>query len=411
MDLDLPHGFRPKNHFRMKNFYRVATATPSTNNRLLVRLPCRFLRIIARSILFALVIATFPWIVSVVRSTNTAYIPTRPQPGDDAFFLPMLFGDLSDLGLFKPDDRAVYVGEATHHRLRFLKEKDMDVISERDLVRQRSIPTATFDFMFADGFSAAGFIDRTLKNDGIVAIQMSGDPVENFRVPLNYKIVYVQQFEATVVAMRKICKADEAALHPTTSKRLLTNRRLLSISSDSRKAALNSLEDVLLEPPRTSSMRSNGYLKKTKYLPDLTGDSLDGYPRRVFIDVGLSGRGSSTMWFEQHYPKRNRDFEIYKMEIVSEGQVVSAAPPIGMSDWLRMNIKEDEYVVMKAEAEAVEEMLKSRVIYLVDELFMECKHQGQKGKNMEKSKRAYWECLALYGKLRDEGVAVHQWWG
>lgn len=87
-----------------------------------------------------------------------------------------------------------------------------------------------------------------------------------------------------------------------------------------------------------------------------------------------------------------------------------AAAEIGMSDWLRKNVKEPDYVVMKAEAEVVEDMIKSKAINFVDELFLECKPEGHGGrKNM--SKRAYWECLALYGKLRDEGVAVHQWWG
>lgn len=43
--------------------------------------------------------------------------------------------------------------------------------------------------------------------------------------------------------------------------------------------------------------------------------------------------------------------------------------------------------------------------------FLECKHQGVKKGDKKKSRRAYWECLSLYGMLRDEGVAVHQWWG
>nr|AFK46323.1 unknown [Lotus japonicus] len=67
---------------------------------------------------------------------------------------------------------------------------------------------------------------------------------------------------------------------------------------------------------------------------------------------------------------------------------------------------------MKAEAEVVEEMIKERTIYLVDELFLECKNEWwQKKGKRKKSRKAYWECLALYGRLRDEGVAVHQWWG
>ncbi|KAK9266170.1 hypothetical protein L1049_000017 [Liquidambar formosana] len=91
---------------------------------------------------------------------------------------------------------------------------------------------------------------------------------------------------------------------------------------------------------------------------------------------------------------------------------IRLAPQIGISDWLKKNVREDEYVVMKAEAELVEDMIKAKAICLVDELFLDCKNQWQDGKKKnKKSRRAYWECLALYGRLRDEGVAVHQWWG
>ena len=172
---------------------------------------------------------------------------------------------------------------------------------------------------------------------------------------------------------------------------------------------------MLLEPPRASSGRSKTYLKRTKYLPDLLGDTHESYPRRVFIDVGLPEKegGSGSNWFAKNYPTRNLKFEMYKIEILTKEtsrKEVPTVAEIGMSDWLRKNVKEAEYVVMKAEAEVVEDMVKSKVIRLVDELFLECKPQGHGGrKNM--SKRAYWECLALYGKLRDEGVAVHQWWG
>ncbi|WCJ18828.1 hypothetical protein M5689_001151 [Euphorbia peplus] len=86
---------------------------------------------------------------------------------------------------------------------------------------------------------------------------------------------------------------------------------------------------------------------------------------------------------------------------------VSTATSLDVSNWLMKNVKEDEFVVMKAEAEVVEEMLRRRSISLVDELFLEC--ENQEGRKMKK--RAYWECLSLYGKLRDNGVAVHQWWG
>lgn len=149
------------------------------------------------------------------------------------------------------------------------------------------------------------------------------------------------------------------------------------------------------------------------------GDSLDGYPRRVFIDVVGSSekKKSGSDWFSTHYPTRNKDFEIYKIETVTSEEeeespetTAPATAEIGMSDWVRKNVKEEEYVVMKAEAEVVEEMMKTKAIRLVDELFLDCKPQLE-NKDRRQRRRAYWECLALYGSLRDEGIAVHQWWG
>ncbi|PON63473.1 hypothetical protein PanWU01x14_131370, partial [Parasponia andersonii] len=87
----------------------------------------------------------------------------------------------------------------------------------------------------------------------------------------------------------------------------------------------------------------------------------------------------------------------------------------GISEWLEENVREEEYVVMKAEADAVEEIMvkSSKAIQLVDELFLDCKPNknqlDRKTPNMGHRRWAYWECLALYGRLRDEGVEVHQW--
>ncbi|KAB1203901.1 hypothetical protein CJ030_MR8G020758 [Morella rubra] len=162
-------------------------------------------------------------------------------------------------------------------------------------------------------------------------------------------------------------------------RNMATQRRLCNYAS-AKKAALKNLEDVLLEPPRAALGKSSRYLKRTRYLPDLMGDSLENYPRRVFIDVGSVEKegGGGTSWFERHYPMRNKDFEMYKIESVTDQESTGKeVPQIGMSDWLRKNVRDEEYVVMKAEAEVVEEMVKKKAIRLVDELFLECKPQPQ----------------------------------
>ncbi|CAK7347240.1 unnamed protein product [Dovyalis caffra] len=382
----------------------------------IIKLPSiRVLRLLAQSLLLALIFATFLLLRTLSDASPSSVSPIpEPEPDPDlidAKFLPLLIHDLANEGLLKTGNNAVFLGSGIDNATRvseILNANDALTISATNLDGQSSIPGESFDFSFTfdDFHTSSEFIDRTLKVGGIAVVQLSNNPSSAFDKPSNYKIVYLRRFQATnILAMRKTGYEDAT---------LSTQRRLLGYdhATEAKKAALENLEDVLLEPPRSASGKSSRYLKKTRYLPDLMGDSLESYPRRVFIDVGLPEKegGSGTGWFAKNYPTRNLDFEMYKIETVTEessGKKVPQVEEVGISDWLKINVKGEEYVVMKAEAEVVEEMVKSKAIRLVDELFLECKPR----RNGNGSKKAYWECLALYGKLRDEGVAVHQWWG
>jgi hypothetical protein len=99
---------------------------------------------------------------------------------------------------------------------------------------------------------------------GIVIADLNENPFAAFHKPSNYKIVYLRRFDSVVMAMKKTG---------------LVERRL---SRYAKKAALEDLEDVLLE-----SSRVDLGFKRTRYLPDLMGDPLESYPRQVFIDVSL----------------------------------------------------------------------------------------------------------------------------
>ncbi|KAM7527551.1 hypothetical protein LguiB_030961 [Lonicera macranthoides] len=89
-----------------------------------------------------------------------------------------------------------------------------------------------------------------------------------------------------------------------------------------------------------------------KFLPDLLGDSLESNQRRIFITDGK-------VYVEIY----NLKVEIYDSETIPKGL------GIGVSDWFVRNVKEEDYVVMKAEVEVVEEMIMKRKMYLVDKLF------------------------------------------
>ncbi|XP_059637307.1 uncharacterized protein LOC132279366 [Cornus florida] len=410
--MDLVHGFRSKHHNKVNNTRFLKNTIRSPHFWIL--------KVMARALLLALIIVSIiSWLGSTKSSSSKSKFNDEANVDSsfvgidsmNAELLPLLFHDLANEGLLKGGARALLVSDGNNEEIMYnsqiLNDNEMDMISYSDSDRQSLVPDETFDFAFAHSFqSASDFIDRTLKVGGIAAVQLSDDPSFSFPKPTNYKIVYLRRFDPTIIAMRKTAPTDT---------NMPAQRRLFGISSEAKKEALKNLEDVLLEPPRAKSGKSKRYLKRTRYLPDLTGDSLESYPRRVFIHVGTPGMDNDARWFEKHYPTRNKDFDIYKIETVTAEEPAGResgeeVPEIGMSEWLWENVNEDEYVVMKAEAEVVEEMVKSRAIVLVDELFMECKHQGL-SKKSKNSRRAYWECLALYGKLRDEGVAVHQWWG
>lgn len=83
---------------------------------------------------------------------------------------------------------------------------------------------------------------------------------------------------------------------------------------------------------------------------------------------------SSAVWFESHYPKGDHDFMIIQMDVATgKAEAMAATGVGGMADWLEENVQE-EYMVMKAEAEVVEEVVKGQAFRLVDELFLECDH-------------------------------------
>ncbi|KAE8725008.1 Eukaryotic aspartyl protease family protein [Hibiscus syriacus] len=392
-----------------------------SGTRLMVKVPrYRVFKLLGQFLMvFALTIMLLKFILNNETGLNPEIVSDDAVTSVDPInleFLPVLFNDLNNEGILKPGKKGVllrdeYDEEKETIQGSLLSTKiDMEFSAVNDFEEKSFIPNESFDFIFTKSFqSAHKFIDRILKVGGIVVVQDLGEwSSHSFNNSSDYKIVYYRKFQLINVFVMKKLKNVR-----TTSA--TTKRRLFGYNtSEAKKAALKKLEDVLLEPPRAFSGTSKTYRKRTKYLPDLLGDTLESYPRRVFIDVGSPKKdgGSNTNWFSKHYPTRNLEFEMYKIETLTKESWKKKAvlETTGMSDWLRKNVKEEEYVVMKAEAEVVEDMVKSKAIRLVDELFLECNPKGVGGrKNMRK--RAYWECLALYGKLRDEAVAVHQWWG
>lgn len=361
------------------------------------------LRVVSRSLLLAVFVITLPligYISGRLASENVVDITGFK-------FFPEIFQDLAYESLVKMGDTGLILSSGVDHpvkNLRFLYSNDVELVVESDLDGKSWFPDESFDIVFSSSLEGSKKLtDRILKDGGIVVMESGNGPAYEFQRDSNYKVVYLRRFDVTVLAMRKADRVNQAKYSGAT-------RKLFEVTPEAKKDALSGLEDVWLEPPRRAWADSNK-LRNFRFLPDLMGDSLENYPRRIFI---TDEKTQSVEWFRQNYPTRNQDFKIYNLDIKMNYEETEAKGLVknevlstnGVSNWMANNVKEEDYVVMKAEAEIVEEMITKDTISLVDELFLECRNQWQDG---SKSKRAYWECLALYGKLRDEGIAVHQW--
>lgn len=374
----------------------------------------KVLRVMSRSVFLALVLLSLPCIRSIVRGSSASFLNIDVDDYDSGFtnveFLNLLFQDLGNEGLIKKGDKALLVGSGSIRpviaSLQFSTDNEIHLVVESDLERLGSIKDERFDFAFVSSSRVTKFVDHVVKVGGIVVMQLTGDISDTYEKPSNYKIQYLRRYNSTILAMRKTALANE--LIDSSAK-----RRLCQWTLEAKKAALKDLEDALLEPPRNALAKSNKFLKRIKFLPELLGISVGSYSRMVFVDVSLvKEKGGIKDWFHHNYPF-SQDFEMYSLELVTEEDTGKNASSVDVLDWLKKNVKEEEYVVMKVESEVAEEMIEKQAICLVDEMFLECKNQRQdKGKKKnDKSQRSYWECMTLYGRLRDEGVAVHQWWG
>lgn len=404
--MDLVHLRRARKGIKMKELNSFGMGIMGLNRGalLIIRLPdSRILRIMSRSLFLAIFLLTLPSIRSVFRDgLNSIEKSDNGFDPSDLKLLQILFPDLVEEGLLKKGHKGLIVGSGVGENLEtfeFWGKYGIELIPhvESNLDDNKSVPNESLDFVFGLNFKSIMPVDRVLKAGGIVITQLGNEPLGLLQRLPNYRIVYLRRFQNTMVAMRKV-GSKENSNDPI--KKLIP----CGISQEARKLALTSLEDLLLEPPRRA-LKSKDKLWRFKFLPDLLGDSLESYPRRIFVSDEKSGVED---WFHNNYPTRNQYFEVYNLELNAnkDVRIEKSSRNKGASEWLRNNVRREDFVVMKAEAQVVEEMMTENTICLVDELFLECKNQWQQ----KESKRAYWQCLALYGSLRDQGVAVHQWW-
>uniref|UniRef100_I1QC99 DUF7870 domain-containing protein n=1 Tax=Oryza glaberrima TaxID=4538 RepID=I1QC99_ORYGL len=358
----------------------------------------RLLRLVARAALLAVVV------LSLV-SLRLALSPATAVGDDGELYLPVLLAEVSDRGYLRHGSRSVFVGDAGSWAP-FLERHHVAVFRAGKL---RELADESVDAVLFDGDAVQlGAVNRVLKLGGVAAgFATSGS--STLQLPDNYRAVFAHRSEAAIAF------AVEKTTPPTTSAAVTASpvgphRKLLALPGSKKDDALAGLEAVLLEPPQRQHRRIIRRLRP-RYLPELTGDSLEGYRRRTFIDVapsrGGGGGGGAASWFKKHYPRGKRVFDMVRLDAADATEPAASSSAAGIAEWLEGNVREEDYVVVKAGVEAVEEILRRRAaVRRVDELFLDC----DAGAGADAARRPYWECLALYGRLRDHGVAVHQWW-
>ncbi|KAL1534369.1 hypothetical protein AAHA92_30554 [Salvia divinorum] len=327
-----------------------------------VKLPdSRSLRVVSRSLFLAVVLLSLPSIGSIIRAASNDGVLS-----DWIENLPLLLRDLEDEGLLAEGHRG-FVVAAGEVDFAFLRHAGVDFTAGDGV---KADAHRVFDYIYAPNFSGIELMNGSVRGGGLAIAPLGGDISAEIRLLRDFKIVYLRRMNGnTVVAMRK---NSAAAGYSGGGRGVICG----GIGGGGKKeAALKGLEGVYLEPPRAAKE------SRFKFLPDLMEDPLDEYRRRVFV----ADDDDAVDWFYKNYPMRGQEFEMFDME---------------EADW-ELGVGAEDFVVVKAEAQAAERMLRDKTICVVDELFLDCR---------EEEGRAYWNCVELYGKIRSEGIAVHQWW-
>ncbi|XP_074577373.1 uncharacterized protein LOC141833775 [Curcuma longa] len=346
-------------------------------DELVIRLPHPLLlSVIARSVLLTTAILAFPWLRFILPHAAAGLILPSPTHrwADEPFFLPMLLRDLRREGLLVASARgpAIFLGNPGA-RIALVKQNKMfPVMTE---IGRMAVPDHSVDFVLdADGFCDASFVfvDRILRIGGVAIIRLSVDPSRIFHLPTNYKIVYIRQFGSTIVGIKKMTHAiARGDANSAEFEDIHIGRKLLAVPEQNNKLPKNQIGRKLLA-------RSNiDLLRASKNALALDLKSLALFHKKIKKSV------------HRHWAPRtneqNPEFEVIRLNIMEEGNGAIEVTGIGP----------DELELMKFEAEVIEFLL---------ECTSQWNNWGGGGR-----RRAYWECLTLYGRLRNEVVAVHQW--
>ncbi|WVZ73543.1 hypothetical protein U9M48_021835 [Paspalum notatum var. saurae] len=180
-----------------------------------IRLPGpRVLRVLARSVLFAVALLSLPWL-------RTSEAPARNSRAVDACGAAaaqaeLLLRDLRREGLLAPGARAIALASDGDCDAPTPQQGQDSVLHLRpvSLRAMQIIEDWSVDFLLDFGYfnedgDRFAFADRVLKHGGILAAPI--DSVSVISLPQNYRVIYIRRFAEAFVGVKKIADDNSHA--------------------------------------------------------------------------------------------------------------------------------------------------------------------------------------------------------
>uniref|UniRef100_A0A0E0K5H4 Uncharacterized protein n=1 Tax=Oryza punctata TaxID=4537 RepID=A0A0E0K5H4_ORYPU len=219
-----------------------------------IRLPDpRVLRVIARSVLLAVALLSLAW------------LRDAEAPAGDALQVGLLLlRDLRREGLLAPGARAVFLGGADgdchHHHIPALDGDAMRHVTPRELLTTGDLSVdfvLDFGYFDKDG-DRVGLVDRVLKDGGIFAGPIGS--ASAFRLPPNYRVVYIRRFTETFVGIKKIARVGDNGIAGAATPAM--KEGVLAFSAQTADTALAELKNFrrkLLLPHITGASAAHAH--------------------------------------------------------------------------------------------------------------------------------------------------------
>lgn len=199
---------------------------------LVIRIPdALVLRILSRSLFVAMVLAALPFLGTVLKGFyfSSSFVPnveTAAASGSlDVGLLNSILHDFAHEGLLRENDKALIVNSPVPD---IFREK-IDAVMNSDWESKSLFADESYDFVFTSGAIDAEFIDRILKNDGIVALPLGTKSSNSaFKEQSNYKVVSLKRYGFVIVALKKTGPAIRLLVDSEYSS---PKRKLLAIKT------------------------------------------------------------------------------------------------------------------------------------------------------------------------------------